>query len=474
MSLFAENTRGSYNVRDFGATGDGFTKDTRAIQAAIDACHREGGGMVLVPPGDYHTGPLQLRSNVNLHLESGSVLLGSEDIDDYYDWRSEKFHPGSAPYNARFLLVAEDAENISITGEGVIDGRGRAHYDCSEDGSAWWPVRDKKTRPGRMIMLALCRNVRIEGITCLNAPAWTFWVIGCETVAFHNVTIRTPYQAINTDGIDIDCCRNVRITHCDIRTGDDAIVLRAIDRVLKDKRPCEQIHVENCTLSSNCQAVRLSYLRDGVIRNVAMNNLTILDSKRGIICQVPSPGETPEKNFSAPLTPGPIIENITFTNIRINARVPIWFYISDTGCARRIANIRFENFVIQGSTPSVIRGNAETPLENVSFRNVRIQLVDGEPFPAAPQELRDQALALAGEHCRNLSLVNLTIEGGNALRDVSLPALHFNAVEGLEFNHLSNPSPHLSCSHDGAEKMEPATDFACQPAMPRSARFRQD
>lgn len=417
------------------------TRDTEAIQQAIDSCFEQGGGTVLVPEGIYLITPIRLRSNVRLHLEKGATLLGSPNHEDYPEWQSERFLAERSPYNAKYLIIAEAEENISITGEGVIDGQAGAHYGPANEGSSWWSVIDKTTRPGRMIWFALCRNIRIEGIFAKDAPAWTFWMLGCESVVFHKVTIRTPYQAINTDGIDIDCCRDVSITNCDIRTGDDAVVLRAKERIFleEDAPTCEMVHVENCLLASNCQAIRLSYIRDGIIRNVTMNNLTIYDTRRGIICQVPSPEETPENRTDIPRGEGPVVENISFTNIRIEALQPLWFYLSDTGWARRFSNIRFENLFVQGTTPSLFKGTAEVPMENFSLKNIHFRMVsEGVLMHVRPLELRDQALTLSCAHCANFSLQNIIVDGDNTTRESHLPVFYFESMIGLEKSEIQN------------------------------------
>lgn len=427
------NRQVSYNVRDYGALADGISDDTQAIQQAIDNCHGEGGGIVRVPAGHYPICPIFLRSHVRLHLEKGAVLEGTPRIEEYKDLESDLFHTSKAAYNAKFLIVAVGAENVSITGEGKIDGNAEVHYDLENTNGHWWKVKDKKTRPGRMVWFAMCRNVRLEGVYLNNAPAWSLWVMGCENVDIRNLTIRTPYQAINTDGIDIDCSRNVRVSHCDIRTGDDALVLRAVNRIYKDKNPpCEQVHVENCTLASNCQAVRLSYIRDGIIRNVTMNNLTIYDSRRGIICQIPSPEQTPEKNMTAThIANGPVVENVVFSNIRIEARQPIWFYISDTTPADRLRNIRFENIDMQGSTPSVIRGSPKVPVQNFVMKNIRCELIDGERVFAYPESLCESVLAFAFENVQRLVMENVLFCGDNTTYPSDLPLVTLNEVQSI-------------------------------------------
>src|SRR5690606_19203701 len=148
----------------------------------------------------------------------------------------------------------------------------------------------------------------------------------------------------------------------------------------------------------NCNAIRLAYLRDGDIRNVVMENLTISDSRRGIICQVPIPEETPEKNVSATSNPGPIVENIRFSNIRLSAQRPIWFRVSEGARARYIGNLRFENLEICGSTPSLIEGNHEFRFANVVFENISFRVNEGSLLLNEP-ESAVRAAALIVTHC---------------------------------------------------------------------------
>lgn len=434
-----------YNVRDFGALGDGVTMDTAALQQTVDTCHENGGGRVLLPPGRYLTASLQLHSNLDLHLEKGAVLLGSTCPNDYPEWQGKAFNSENSPYNARYLIGAEGGENISITGQGTIDGQGFAHYDSSEPERSWWPIIDKKTRPGRMLLFALCKNITIEGVICINSPAWTFWMLACEQVRFHNVTIKTDFRLLNTDGIDIDNCRDVTISHCNISTGDDAIILRAIDHVLKERHACEQIRVENCTLSSNCNAIRLAYIRDGEIRNVTMENLTIINSRRGIICQVPTLDETPERNsnIKRPPHPGPIVENIRFSNIRIEAVRPIWFRISNEALARHVSNVRFENIEMIGTTPSLIQGNKNAKMRNFVFENIRLKVTDGKQLLTSPEQTSD-ALALICTHCENITIRNLRVEGEHPGIPSDTPLLHFDAVEGISLCSIENVTRHPS------------------------------
>jgi pectate lyase len=437
-----------YDIRELGAVGDGSADDTEAIQNAIDLCSSEGGGKVFCPAGIYSIRPLVLRSDVNLHLEENALLRGSANPEHYSDWKSRNINPEHVPYNSRYLIVAENERDISITGRGAINGQGPAHYDTLNKDGLFWPIKDKATRPGRMIWFIHCKNIQIEEVAFAESPAWTFWMMGCENVTFHKVTIKTPYEEINADGIDIDSCRNVHISHCDIKTGDDCIVLRSINRALKEKRFCEQVTVENCTLESNCNAIRISYVRDGTIRNARFSNISISNSRRGIICQIPTPkvllADAETDFLDHPNQNGisvPVVENIRFQNISIKALQPIWFYMEDEAVAYRVANIRFENLSLEGSTASVLKGNKEAHLENISLHNIKLVIRNEKTFWGSSADLTETALGFEVAYCRNLQVSNCIVEGQNEAKSEESPVFYIQRSSEIYINQLINRTP---------------------------------
>ena len=225
----------SYNVRDFGAVGDGHALDTRSIQAAIDTCAAQGGGTVFVPAGRYVTGSLFLRSQITLYLDAGATLLGSEDPADYpiIEGRWEgRTQPTHAP-----LISGQDLTTIALAGRGTIDGRG----------AYWWRRHKERTldypRP-RLVSFMRCANVLIEGITAINSPSWTITPAWCDNVTIHQITIRNPAESPNTDGINPDSCSNVHISDCHISVGDDCITIKSgIETELPERRrPCSADH----------------------------------------------------------------------------------------------------------------------------------------------------------------------------------------------------------------------------------------
>jgi len=207
--LIGENANAAvYNVRDHGAKGDRKTNDRAAIQSAIEAAAKAGGGIVYFPAGDYLSGTLRLRSNITLQLAPGATLWASTDKCDYEKGYSQ-------------LLLAENADHASILGSGTINGQAIADLGRRKG------VKDKMSSFRTHIMLFQnCRNITIRDITILYSDAWTIHLKRCDTVFIDGVTILNNYNRTNSDGIDPTSCRNVHISNCHIVAGDDCIVLK--------------------------------------------------------------------------------------------------------------------------------------------------------------------------------------------------------------------------------------------------------
>lgn len=262
-----------YNILDFGAETDSL--NTKAIQAAIDAAHQNGGGQVWVPSGEFLTGALFLKSNVELHLSPGSILKFSDDQKDYpvVSSRWEGVH--RKVYAS--CLYAQNEENISVTGSGTLDGNGRK----------WWKVfreqREKLAYPRpKLVSFHKCERITIQGIKMIDSPSWTVNPILCENMTVDNVTILNPADSPNTDGIDPESCKNVRISNCHIDVGDDCIAIKAGTEDTIERIPCENITITNCTMVHGHGGVVLGSEMSGGIRNVAISNCIFQDTDRGI------------------------------------------------------------------------------------------------------------------------------------------------------------------------------------------------
>jgi hypothetical protein len=267
-----------FAVKDFGALGDRVSLDTRAIQAAIDACAGQGGGVVHCGPGEYVTGTLYLKDNVRLFLAAGAVLLASTDMEDFPSAPSK--HPcyTGELVTLKSLIYAEDAVNIGIAGSGTIDGR-------LEELEVEFGFPSFSLRP-RLIHLRGCRRVKVEDVTLRNSATWVQHYKLCEDVVIDGVTVDSrdnpnieKYRfedkpGMNQDGLDIDACRNVRISNCHINSGDDGICLKSRAEAI-----CENVTVTNCTVSTNASAIKLGTESNGGYRNITISNCAVYDTR---------------------------------------------------------------------------------------------------------------------------------------------------------------------------------------------------
>ena len=250
-----------FNVNDYGAIGN-HTLCTEAFQKAIDTASDRGGGKVIVPAGDYVSGPLFLRSNIEFEVCSGATIYFSNDIantpiiNGSWEGIERKVYAS--------LFTGHDLKNVTITGRGRIDGQGKAWWD------AFWETDKMRTAAGirerepenpegsplkyprpRMINLYRCENVKIADLTITNSPSWTVHPVYCRNVIIDGISIIQPYESPNTDGIDPDCCNGVRISNCYIDCGDDCITLKSgyNEHGRKKGIPCENIVISNCTFA---------------------------------------------------------------------------------------------------------------------------------------------------------------------------------------------------------------------------------
>lgn len=281
-SLFAADAV----VTQQGAKGDGTTLNTVAIQAAIDQVAATGGGRVTIPQGTFKTGTIYLKSHVELHLAQGARLLGSESLNDYNPTNAFPQNWGSVNegWSAKHLILAVEQEDVAITGEGVIDGNGRAFFGgepkyrgkiCWRDGGISARDHAHQGRPGQMIEFAECRNVRVRDIRIEDSPCWSCFFYGCDNVSVRGIRVENGVRNLNTDGLDIDSCRNVTVSDCIIRTGDDAIAIRGCPSRLKDPtRVCENVTVDNCVFHVSADGMRIG-VGQGTIRHVRVSNIVI-------------------------------------------------------------------------------------------------------------------------------------------------------------------------------------------------------
>ena len=291
------------NVRDFGAVGDGITKDTAAIQKAIDA-----GGIVHFPPGTYLAGTLYLKSNGGLELEPGATLLASPDPQDYNaaDFCPQNWFSVNEIASGGHFIVCLEQHDVVIRGGGTIDGNHKAFLNELEPNGLWY----KRTwRPSQMLYFCESQNIWIDDVNLRNSPYWTCFLHGCEFATISNVHIHGDVHVANQDGIDIDCCRFVTVTNCVIDSSDDCITLRGDDARLSAPKPCEMVAVSNCVLKSGyANALRIG-VGSGVVRNCTFSNIVITET-RTAVCVISKYGPKSIK--------GVTISDVSFSNLQLD------------------------------------------------------------------------------------------------------------------------------------------------------------
>lgn len=274
---------GIYNVTEFGAAADGKTNCASAIQAAVNAAHRAGGGVVLLPAGRYFSGSILLKSNVELRLETGAVLISSLREDDILPFPADPAEGPVDGWNGGFFLGARDAENITLSGQGIIDGQGgKVFRDAGADrGFHECPKQAATFRP-RMILFENVRNLTVRDVTLRDAAFWTLHMAGCRHVRIHDIQIHNDDRGANNDGIDPDCCQDVVITGCLVHTGDDAVVLKSTAPMARRYGPCENVIISSCILHSRDSALKIGTETHGTIRNVILSDCVVKDCSRGV------------------------------------------------------------------------------------------------------------------------------------------------------------------------------------------------
>ncbi|GHC03659.1 glycoside hydrolase family 28 protein [Cerasicoccus arenae] len=429
------------DISQQGCIGDGMTLNTRALQSAADQL-RECGGTLYVPAGKFLTGVIRLYSNITLHLAAGASLVSSAQLADHVVGEC-----------IAGLLYAFDAENITIRGEGLIDGNAIAffqenvaHANCGADidtASTWQgqhglhygsdstehgPLRSLG-RPGNLIVFARCKNVIMEEISITGATYWTIHAADCQTIRFDRLKIDNDPRHPNNDGIHLTTCRDAYITHCKIHTGDDAIALTGFNHPAGEREialglsglngECRDILIANCELSSRSSAIRIGF---GVnpTRHVHIRDCSIKDSQRGLLVHAPQAD----------------VSNITMERCDIETQL---FHGAWWGCGEPVSlvSVRFPNtpksYGIKDVSLSKLRirspvgivAYSECPndIEKIDLNQVELTLVD-DPLdlikggnadlrPAADRHIAVVSIGWEPTHFINIEATLLDCTFGN-------------------------------------------------------------
>lgn len=365
----------TFDVRRFGATGQRADKATKAIQDAIDACAKAGGGVVYVPPGEYTTGAVELKNNVNLQLEAGATLLLSQDRADFAGRRS--------------MIYGRGARNIAVTGRGTLDGLAR--YEWTE-ARGQDPQIVKETEIARqagvdmrryyrtgmqtyMFILDDCIDVRLENITVINSPLWNARLNDCDRVFIRGVRIYSDLEkGVNSDGIDIVSSSNVLISDSIVVTADDAIVIKTVSRDGKPARTAENITVTNCVITSSSAALKIGTETEGDIRHVIFSNTVVRNTNKAIGIDVMDGGE---------------ISDILFANITVDTNRRHWnwwgsgetfnFLLTKRRPDSKMGAIRdvvIDTVISRARGTSTITGHPEGRIENIRISDLQMFMLE--------------------------------------------------------------------------------------------------
>jgi DNA sulfur modification protein DndE len=451
----------SWSVTDFGGVGDGKAMNTDAFRKTIEACANAGGGRVLVPAGTYLTGPIELKSGVDLHVAAGATIQFSHNLDDFPLVASE--YEGRGTVQARSPIWGEKLRDVSITGAGTIDGAGEAwrplkkskvtpeHWErvtkgggvVEPDGKTWWPsraamegqrelqrLREGDSRPGaaaprveeyakfkellrpQMVLLTECRNVVLDGPTFRNSPNWNINLNLCENVRLRNLSIYNPAYAQNGDGMDLGSCRNVLVEDCTVDVGDDAICLKSgrDEEGRRRGKPTENVTVRNCTVLHGHGGVVIGSEMSGGVRNVSVINCVFKGTDTGL-------------RFKTTRGRGGVVENVEVSNVAMSdiageaITFDMFYAVKDPRpepVSERTPVFRqfyIRNVTCDGAKQAMaVRGLPELPIEGLTFERVRITADEGAMFvDARDVVLRDvqirsrQSPPLQFQNVRNLT-----------------------------------------------------------------------
>jgi DNA sulfur modification protein DndE len=465
------NKANTFNIKDFGAKADGHTINTKAIQDAMAACTKVGGGTVLIPKGFWITGPIKLNSNINLHISEGAVLQFSSDTDQYplvkTNWE------GLDAIRAHSPIYAIDAENIAITGKGILDGAGQAWRPVkknkvtppewtqlvksggvtNEQQDTWYPTAralkgSTMKRPGviaegfdfekaesikeflrpNMVSLINCKRVLLEGVTFQNSPAWCLHPLLTQHLTLRNITVRNPWNAQNGDGVDVESCRYVLIENSMFDVGDDGICIKSGRDEEGRKRgvPTEDVIVRNCTVFHGHGGFVVGSEMSGGARNIFVSDCNFLGTDIGI-------------RFKTTRGRGGIVEKIYINNINMNniggaailfdmyymAKDPLAIFSGEekpsiafepvSEATPQFKDVFIKDVICHGAETAIfVRGLPEMNIRNIQMENIFIESQKG--FECI--EGSDIALKNAILYCDDKTVVNVQDSKGVVLDNI--------------------------------------------------------
>lgn len=465
------------SITDFGAVNDGQTLNTKAIADAINEVTGKGGGKVVIPRGLWLTGPIILKSNINLHIEDGALVIFSSDKVLYP--LIETSFEGNNTYRCISPIYGKDLENVAITGNGIFDGTGQVWRPVkkekttesqwksliksggvtSNDDKIWYPsksyqegqsmsennVPTKLTkledfvkisdflRPV-MVSLVNCRKILIDGPVFQNSPAWCLHPLMCEDLTIRNITVKNPWFSQNGDGLDIESCKNILVYNSSFDVGDDAICIKSgrDEDGRKRARPTENLVIKNCLVYHGHGGVTIGSEMSGGVKNVSVSACTFLGTDVGI-------------RFKSNRGRGGVVENIYFSDINMidipTQAISFNMYYKGISVTEMLA----KGTSVENITEEAPRVTAETPhFKNISIKNITckgaLQAVYLEGLPELNLEHitldNIDIEAVNGLECRDAN--GLSIKGLR-LRTQKMPAIRLVNSMNVDIEKLNVP-----------------------------------
>ncbi|HEY1194824.1 glycoside hydrolase family 28 protein [Flavobacterium sp.] len=465
------------NIIDFGAVPNTEQLCTNAINSAIEKCSKSGGGVVVIPAGLWTTGPIKLKSNVNLHTQNGAFVSFTSDLKQYK--LIESYFEGNKVIRCESPIMGVDLENIAITGQGIFDGNGAVWRPVkigkmtsgqwndlvnsggvlSKDGKIWYPSKgayegseEKNKLPKKetienmepykealrpvMVSLVNCKKLLLDGVTFQNSPAWNVNPLMCEHLTLRNLTIRNPWYSQNGDGLDLESCRIGTVTNCRFDVGDDAICIKSgKDKEGRDRaKPTELFVITDCVVYHAHGGFTIGSEMSGGVKNIYAKNLTFNGTDCGL-------------RFKSVRGRGGVVENIWMEDIRMN-NIPTdainfnLYYFGkslsedkETGEVTvtkepiteetpAFKNMYFKNISVNGASQALkIMGIPEMPVTNIEFENmiirsdvgVQLNYASKITFKNLDLRLDKPGIAVSFSNSKNVSLDGLKSTGENQM-----------------------------------------------------------
>lgn len=420
LSSFAQEV-GVFNVKSNGAKGDGLTLDTKAIQKTVDDCAAQGGGTVFFPAGRYVTATIFLKDNITLDIPASTTLLGATDIRQYRVITPKIPYYGSEDSHFS-LFYAEDQKNITLKGNGTVDGQGSIFTDKSP----YFPS-NYNARPF-LLWFVNVKGLTVTGLHLRNSGTWMQHYLNCEDVLIDGIEVFN-HSNKNNDMMDIDGCKNVRIVNCLGDSDDDGITLKSMN-----EKPVENVVISNCILSSHCNAIKCGTESSGGFKNITITNCVVRPSAVSDKAIYGNPRGN--SGITLASVDGGQLDGVLIDNIRIDGpQVPIFMRLGNRARPYKkvsgevpigtFRNVQLSNIVATGASKlgCLLAGLPGHVLENVHLSNISITFAGGgtaedaskvlseneKKYPDAEQFGVNNAYGFQVRHARGFSMNNIRL-----------------------------------------------------------------